>query len=196
MRRIWNERAARAVAGTLVLAWVAVACGGGSTGGEPEVVLADDIPVAYTPLPGGYGEVMPPPILARCTEPLSPGAPDLRGLWETETGLIDGAPAPADHGVWQHVERVEQCGNRVVVTSSGVIHDMRADGTLENGVHDVSALNFLPIQVVATFEDGALVLRPVGATGFEVTRARDGEILVWNYGPALTVYLRRVDETS
>lgn len=186
-----GRRTRRAGACALVLALAA--CGDGSSTGDAGVVLADDIPVAYTPLPGGYGEVMPPPILARCTEPLVPEAPDLRGLWQTESATIDGAPAPLDHDIWQHVERIEQCGDRVVVTSSGVIHDMRADGTVENGVHDVSALNFLPIQVVATFEEGALVLRPVGIPGIEVTRARDGAHLVWHYGPALAVFLRRID---
>jgi hypothetical protein len=162
------------------------------------VVGADDIPVAHTPPgPGGYGEVMPPPILARCTEPLVPQAPDLRGLWRTESAEVDGAPAPPEHGAWQHVERVEQCGDRVVVTSSGVIHDMRADGTVENGVNDVSALSWLPIRVVATFEGGALVLRPVGAAGIEVTRARDGEAMVWHYGPSLVVRLVRArDDVS
>lgn len=187
---------ARAVATTLSAALALVAGCGGSGGGDPESVLADDIPVAYTPLPDGYGDVMPPPILARCTEPLVPGAPDLRGLWQTESAVINGVPAPADHNIWNHVERVEQCGNRVVVTSSGVIHDMRADGTAENGVNDVSALNFQPIQVVASFENGALVLRPVGVSNFEVTRARDGEHLVWSYGPAILAHLRRIDSRA
>jgi hypothetical protein len=172
------------------LAVLATGCGGGS---QTDVVRASDIPVAYTPLPGGYGDTMPAPILARCTEPLVPEAPDLRGLWRTRSASIDGEPVPPGHPILEHVERVEQCGDRVIVTSSGVIHDMRADGTLENGVHDVSAINFQPIQVVATFEDGALVLRPVGLDGFEVTRAREGAEMVWHYGPDLTVLLERID---
>ncbi len=172
-----------------LLGALAGACGGGS---EEVVVRASDIPVAYTPS-GGYGDTMPAPILDRCTEPLVPEAPDLRGLWQTRSASIDGVPVPVDQPILEHVERIEQCGNRVVVTSSGVIHDMRADGTLENGVHDVSAINFQPIQVVATFEGGALVLRPVGIQGFEVTRARDGEEIVWHYGPSLTVVLERVE---
>ncbi|MEW6271411.1 MAG: hypothetical protein AB1689_19185 [Thermodesulfobacteriota bacterium] len=173
----------------LALALAPAGCGDADA---PTVVRASDIPVAHTP-PGGYGDVMPPPILALCTEPLADGAPDLRGLWTSETVTFDGEPAPADAPLWRHVERIEQCGDRVVVTSSGVIHDMRADGTVDNGVHDVSALNFQPITVVATFEDGALVLRPVGIPGFVVTRARDGDALVWSYGPTITVRMRRVD---
>jgi hypothetical protein len=182
---------ARLAATALLSLLLAVAVASGDRDGG-SLVRASDIPVAHTP-PGGYGDVMPPPILARCTEPLADSAPDLRGTWTTESLEIDGAPAPPEHPLWRHVERIEQCGDRVVVTSTGVIHDMRADGTVENGVHDVSAINFAPITVVATFEDGALVLRPVGVTGFEVTRARDGEALVWHYGPAITVRLRRVD---
>lgn len=170
---------------------LAAGCGDGS---GDDLVSASDIPVAYTPLPGGYGETMPDPILARCNEPLVPEAPDLRGIWKTVSASVDGEPVSSDHPVLEHVERVEQCGDRVVVTSTGVIHDMRADGTLENGVHDVSAINFQPIRVVATFEDGALVLRPDGVQGIEVTRARDGAEMVWHYGPSLVVRLERIDD--
>jgi hypothetical protein len=172
------------------LAVLASGCGGSS---QESIVRASDIPVAYTPLPGGYGDTMPAPILERCTEPLVPEAPDLRGLWRTRAAAIDGEPVPPSHPILEHVERIEQCGDRVVVTSSGVIHDMRADGTLENGVHDVSAINFQPIQVVATFEEGGLVLRPVGIDGFEVKRARDGAEIVWHYGPSLVVRMERID---
>src|SRR5439155_20848718 len=91
------------------------------------MVKADEIPVAKTP-PGGWRGDMPPPVLAGCTEPLHPDAPDLRGLWQAVRVERDGQVL-TDHRLNDHVERVEQCGNRVVVTSEGVIHDMRADGT-------------------------------------------------------------------
>ena len=94
------------------------------------MTLADEIPVAKTP-PGGYGKAMPPPILAGCTEVLAAGAPDLRGLWKVVSVEINGQPAPAEHPIHSHVERIEQGGNRVVVTAGGLIHDMRADGTQE-----------------------------------------------------------------
>jgi hypothetical protein len=136
---------------------------------------------------------MPPPILARCTEPLVEGAPDLRGLWATAALELDGAVAPPEHRLWHHVERIEQCGDRLVVTSTGVIHDMRCDGTVENGVNDVSAVGFAPIKVVATFENGVHVLRPVGIPGIVVTRERDGDELVWHYGPSIVARLRRID---
>ena len=144
-------------------------------------VSADAIPVAHTP-PGGYGDTMPPPVLAECTDALAEGAPDLRGVWKVVQVEVDGQPAPVDHRAYGHVERVEQCGDRLVVTAGGVIHDMRCDGTQEHGVHDVAEMDFTtPITVVATYEDGVHVLRPVGLPGVEVTRARDGEQMVWTY---------------
>ena len=85
--------------------------------------LADDIPKAYTP---GCGfEKIPMPILSNCTEPLSKGVVDMRGLWQGISGRSG------------HLERIEQCGNRVVITVEHVIHDFRVDGTLRNGARDV-----------------------------------------------------------
>ena len=84
---------------------------------------ADEIPKAYTP-DCNYTRV-PMPILAECTEPLADGVVDMRGLWYGVAGRVG------------HLERIEQCGNRVVITTSGLIHDFRVDGTLENGARDV-----------------------------------------------------------
>ena len=150
-----------------------------------------DIPVAHTPA-GGYGRDFPDPILAGCDDPIPEHAPDLRGTWRVVAVEVDGAPAPADHPVHGHVERIEQAGDRIVVTSSGVIHDMRCDGTEEHGVHDVMQHDFTtPIHVVATYEDGVHVLRPVGLP-VEVTRRRDGADLIWTY-VGFTARLERVD---
>ena len=151
---------------------------------------AADIPVAHTP-PGGYGDEMPPPVLAGCTEPLADGAPDLRGLWRAVSVVRKVGDAPDPDPVLEHVERIEQCGDRVCITSSGIIHDMRADGTVANGVNDVTPYG-QPISVVATFEEGVHVLRPVGLDGVEVRRYLDGERLVWDYGPLFTAQLERV----
>jgi len=154
------------------------------------MILASDIPVAHTP-PGGYGAVMPAPVLDGCTEPLVSGAPDLRGTWRAVSVEVAGEPAP-EHPALQHVERIEQCGDRIVVTAGGVIHDMLCDGSEEHGVHDVAALDFTtPIVVVATFEDGVHTLRPVGLPGIEVTRRLDGDHLMWDY-PGFTARLERV----
>ena len=88
--------------------------------------LADDIPKAYTP---GCGLTqIPMPILSNCTEPLTEGVIDMRGLWQGFSGREG------------HLERIEQCGNRVVITVEKVIHDFRLDGTLKNGARDIGAV--------------------------------------------------------
>lgn len=159
----------------LMLAALAAACGSSSSDGG---LRASEIPVAHTP-PGGY-QTFPPLVLGGCTEPLAPGAPALRGMWDTVE--VNGTPPPVGHPLYGHFERIEQCGNRIAITSGGVIHDMVCDGTFENGVHDVAARDFTtPIDVVCTFENGVHVLRPVLAPGVEVTRRLDGDVLVWNY---------------
>ena len=153
-----------------------------------------DIPTAHTPA-GGYGDTMPPPFLAECDDDLAPGAPDLRGIWRAvAASAADGTPLPEDHPIRGHVERVEQAGDRVIVTSSGIVHDMVADGTYEHGVDDVAALDFTTrIRVAASFEDGVLVLRPQGLDGVEIRRWRDRDRMVWRYHSAFEVVLERVD---
>ena len=124
---------------------------------------------------------MPPPVLAGCTEPLVEEAPDLRGLWKVVSVTANGT-AVSDHPVIGHEQRIEQCGDRLVVTASGIIHDMRCDGSEEHGVHDVAEFDRqTPITVVASYEDGVHILRPVGLPGIEVTRRRDGEHMIWTY---------------
>ena len=140
---------------------------------------ASSIPVAHTP-PGGYGDVVPPPILAGCDEPLVEGAPDLRGLWVVESVEVEGEVV-AGHRAIGLVQRIEQAGDRLVVTAGGIVHDMRCDGTVEHGVHDVAEVDKqTEITVVAFYEDGVHVLRPVGIP-IEVCRRRDGEQIVWDY---------------
>ena len=146
----------------------------------PAARSVDDIAVAHTP-EGGWRGTMPPPVLAACEDALVAGAPDLGGLWQIrEVTTADGAVDP-DHPARDRVQRIEQCGDRLVVTAGGVVHDMRVDGTEANGVNDVAEMDFAtPITVVATYEDGVHVLRPVGLP-IEVTRRRDGAQLVWTY---------------
>jgi hypothetical protein len=155
---------------------------------------ADEIPVAHTPARGWQGE-MPPPVLAGCTEPLAEGAADLRGTWRA-VRVEQNGELLRDHALNQHVERIEQCGDRVVVTSEPVIHDMRADGTLEHGVDDVAGANLAQkIRVAALFREGRLELYPGGVVEGRpplVTREVIGGDLVWNYGP-FKVTLQRVD---
>jgi hypothetical protein len=145
-------------------------------------VQVDEIPVAHTP-PGGYGDVVPPPVLAGCDEPLVDGAPDLRGTWRIVA--VEG-----NDGMLGHLQRIEQAGDRLVVTSGGVVHDMRCDGVEANGVHDVSP-NGMEVHVVATYEDGVHVLRPIGIP-VEVRRWLEGEQLVWDYAGMFVAKLERV----
>jgi hypothetical protein len=121
----------------------------------------EEVPVAHTPA-GGYDERFPDPILDGCREPLVDGAPDLRGVWRVVEVESAGA-IMSEHPAVGHVQRVEQAGDRLVVTGGGVIHDMRCDGTTERGVRDVAEFDKeTPITVIATYEDGVHVLRPVG----------------------------------
>ena len=134
---------------------------------------------------------MPPPVLAGCDEALVAGAPDIRGLWEVWQVEVGGDIA-ADHPVLGQRQRVEQCGDRLVVTASGIVHDMRCDGTEEHGVHDVAQIDYsTPIVVVASYENGVHVLRPVGMP-LEVTRHLEGDVLVWNYGGVFVARLQRM----
>jgi hypothetical protein len=67
--------------------------------------VAAEIPKGNTPLGCRYAR-FPLPILKDCTEPLAEDADDMRGLWLGVSG-----------GHVGHVERVEQCGSRVVITT-------------------------------------------------------------------------------
>lgn len=127
----------------------------------------DDIPKAYTP--GCGWERFPMPVLAECTEPLAPGAVDMRGLWLAYTG------GPG------HVERIEQCGNRTVVTSSGVIHDFRTDGTLAHGSRDISPPTCMNTFVAIDFRDGVMEFHPFGLPMTVVKRWMENDELVWTY---------------
>jgi len=155
-----------------------------------------DVPVAFTP-PGGYVGAMPAPVLAGCGDPLVEGAPDLRGIWTVADLTVDGRAAPPDHPAWRHVERIEQAADRVVITGGGVVHDFRADGILEHGVHDVMAADHLtPISVTAAFEEGVLVLRPEGMADVVVRRWRDGDDLVFSYAGLFEARMHRSDDAE
>ena len=127
--------------------------------------LADDIPKAYTP-GCGYSQ-MPMPILAGCTEPLAEGVEDMRGLWKGISGRKG------------FLERIEQCGNRVVVTGHNLIHDFRLDGTLRNGARDVGPAceNF---NSAILFKDEVMTFRLFNLFD-TVTRRLDGEDLIFTF---------------
>ena len=62
-----------------------------------------------------------------------------RGLPDVVASAGASVPVPAGDYIYSYVERIEQCGNRIVDAGGGTIADARADGSAENGVHDVSA---------------------------------------------------------
>ena len=130
-----------------------------------------DFPLGKTQ-PGASLEVWPDRVMDGCTEPLPPGVPDLRGVWEVYEGRMKG-----------HVERIEQAGNRICITTGGLVHDMYCDGTLENGVDDIAGFDGGRIRVAATFENGVHKLRPWAKRIVMVTRHLEGDELRWRYGP-------------
>jgi hypothetical protein len=108
---------------------------------------------------------------------------DLRGLWESPDG---------------HVERIEQCGLRIIVTSSGVIHDTYiANGREEDGVDDVQGGTCDPIIVAGLFhsENQSFVFYQNGAA--VVSRQLIGaDTLRWIHPTAGTVDYARATGTS
>ena len=153
----------------------------------PEM-FADDIPVAHTP-PGGYGNVLPPPVLARCTEPLVDGAPDLRGLWKAVRVNRGGELVPTTDRLYHYVERIEQCGNRIVDMGGGTVADGRADGTAEHGIHDVFVFDYrTPLHVIVTFEEGTTyVLRPLLVS--VIARRFPAIDIPWSWLPVVVPWL-------
>ena len=135
-----------------------------------------DIPKAYTP---GCGfSKTPMPILASCTEPLAEGVVDMRGLWLGTSGRIG------------HLERIEQCGNRVVVTAYGTIHDFRVDGTLKNGARDVGIVcnNFAS---AIRFDKVTMVFKLFKLFDV-VTRKMEGEEMIFTFVDGIQTRTKRI----
>ena len=140
---------------------------------DSTVTKAVDLPVVRTP--AGRWKEWPSLVLAGCDEPLAMDVPDLRGVWQVYKGPLKG-----------HIERNEQAGVRVVITGGGVIHDLTADGSLmsDEGVGGAK------ISVAARYENDRLNLYLNGKR-LVVTRYRDGDEMVWRWGP-YTNRLRRL----
>lgn len=151
-------------------------------------LMARDIPKGNTP---GCGyDHFPLPILAQCTEPLVEGADDLRGLWIGVSG-----------GHVGHVERVEQCGNRTVVTSSGVIHDYGPNSTAGLNTNDVEGSVVFTIgdrehcarsTASMVWNHGILDFHAFGWGPVVVRRYREGDQLVWEYIDGSKTYMDRI----
>ncbi|MEM7218677.1 MAG: hypothetical protein AAF515_09950 [Pseudomonadota bacterium] len=149
--------------------------------------VAAEIPKGNTP---GCGyDHFPLPVLAACTEPLPPGAADIRGLWLGVSGKVG------------HVERVEQCGTRVVVTAAGIIHDygpnssagLNTDDTEGSVLFTIGASEHCPrTSASMIWNDGVLDFHVFGWGPRVVRRYPDGDDLIWEYADGSVTRMRRI----
>jgi hypothetical protein len=149
---------------------------------------AADIPKGNTP---GCGyEHFPLPILAECGEPLVAGAVDIRGLWQGVEGTHIG-----------HVERIEQCGARTVVTSSGIIHDKGPNLTGGSASNDTEGAVLFTIgdreycprtSADVVWNDGVLDFHAFGWGPVVVRRYLRGDQLVWEYADGSVTIMDRI----
>ena len=149
---------------------------------------AIDIPKGNTPA-CSYKR-FPMPILAECTEPLVEGAVDMRGLWKSFEGLEN------------HVERIEQCGSRTVITTAGIIHDYGPNSTLGLNTNDVegTSLSFTLFgeqrcartSASMIWKDGVLDFHIFGFGPRVVRRYLEGDIYVWEYANGQKTKMRRI----
>ena len=63
------------------------------------------------------------------------------------------------------------------------VGSMKADGTLENGCHDINLSTGQEIHVAVEFKNGKLLFSPNGGRLIAVGRYLDGDDLIWQYGP-------------
>jgi len=135
---------------------------------------SSEIPRVNTPvMPPLYQGAYPSHFYADCTTSIANGIPDLRGDWFEATVTINGVEIQAQADL--HDERIEQCGNRILVVSEGVLHEVFLDDdTMYNGVNDINP-SAQPIHSSGRFENNALILTPIfppqsGITLPDVTR--------------------------
>jgi hypothetical protein len=150
--------------------------------------MAADIPKGNTP-GCGYSH-FPLPILAQCTEPLPEQAADIRGLWLGVKGGHAG-----------HLERVEQCGNRTIVTSSGIIHDYGPNSTAGLNTDDTEGSVLFTVgnkefcmrtSASMIWNNAVLDFHAFGWGPVVVKRYLEGEQLVWEYADGSTTHMDRL----
>ncbi|MGB0922132.1 MAG: hypothetical protein ACPG1C_12545 [Alphaproteobacteria bacterium] len=149
---------------------------------------ARDIPKGNTP---GCGyDHFPLPILAECTEPLPEGADDIRGLWLGVEGGMKG-----------HVERIEQCGERVVVATMGLIHDGGPNSTGGLTTNDTEGVVVFKIgdkeycprtSAGMVWNNGVLDFHVFGWGPVVVRRYMEGDMLIWEYANGSVTKLKRL----
>jgi hypothetical protein len=149
---------------------------------------ASDIAKGNTP-GCGYAH-FPLPILANCSEPLPPQADDIRGLWIGVDGKHVG-----------HVERVEQCGHRTVITAEGIIHDYGPNSTAGLNTNDteggvtftIGDKDYCPRTSAAmVWRDKVLNFHVFGWGPVVVRRYMDGAHLIWEYADGSTTRMARL----
>ena len=100
-----------------------------------------------------------------------------------------------------HVERVEQCGRRTVITSSGIIHDAGPNSTLGENSNDtegavlftVGDREFCPrTSASKIWNDGVLDFHVFGWGPVVVRRYLDGDQLVWEYADGSVTRMDRI----
>jgi hypothetical protein len=152
------------------------------------VKQASDIAKGNTP-GCGYAH-FPLPILANCSEPLPPQADDIRGLWIGVDGKHVG-----------HVERVEQCGHRTVITAEGIIHDYGPNSTAGLNTNDteggvtftIGDKDYCPRTSAAmVWRDKVLNFHVFGWGPVVVRRYMDGAHLIWEYADGSTTRMARL----
>ncbi len=166
---------------------------------------ATEIPRVNTPIvPFSYGADYPEPFYANCTTPITDGVPDLRGDWTEATVTINGMEIAAQPNPRR--ERIEQCGNRILIASSGVLHEVfQADSTLFNGVNDVSPSG-QALHLTGWFEGNVFILTPritdttqtVPDITREIIQDDEGNEVLRLFNPMLggTRYLRKETTVS
>ncbi len=150
--------------------------------------MAADIPKGNTP--GCSYSHFPLPILAQCTEPLPENAADIRGLWRG----IEGGHAG-------HIERIEQCGRRVVVTAAGIIHDGGPNSTAGETSNDTEGSVLFVLgdkeycgrtSASMVWNEGKLDFHAFGWGPVVVKRYPDGEHLIWEYADGSITRMERL----
>ena len=100
-----------------------------------------------------------------------------------------------------HVERVEQCGERVVVTTSGLIHDsgpnssagFPTDDTEGSVLFTIGGKDYCPrSSASAIWNNGVLDFHVLGWGPVVVKRYREGEQLVWEYADGSVTRMNRL----
>ena len=100
-----------------------------------------------------------------------------------------------------HIERVEQCGSRVVITTSGIIHDsgpnstagINTDDTEGQVVFKIGDREFCPRSSASmTWDDGILNFHVFGWGPLVVRRYREGEQLIWEYADGGVTRMERI----